>query len=269
MKALLVAVALLWTAFGPKAQAEPVTLCTIVADADSGLRLIDEGDCDLRVTPASTFKIAISLMGFDAGFLVDATTPELPFQEGYADWLPAWRQATTPERWIRESVVWYSQQITQALGMDRFEAYVAAFDYGNRDLSAHPGNGNGLTGSWLSASLQISPNEQIAFLRRLVDREFALSDQAYAATSALFMLDTQPDGWRIHGKTGSGVPRRPDGTLNDEARLGWFVGWAERDGRRILFARLTHSAERLSAPIGYVTRDALLADLFASPGIMN
>jgi beta-lactamase class D len=56
--------------------AQAGTICTIVADAKSGDVLQQQGDCYSRVTPASTFKIAISLMGFDAAFLQDVSRPE-------------------------------------------------------------------------------------------------------------------------------------------------------------------------------------------------
>jgi hypothetical protein len=56
----------------PLARAETLTICTAVADAASGKTLKQEGACDTRATSASTFKIAISLMGFDAGFLAQA-----------------------------------------------------------------------------------------------------------------------------------------------------------------------------------------------------
>ena len=49
-------------------------ICTVVADAATGQMLVQQGDCATRVTPASTFKVAISLMGFDAGVLKDAHT---------------------------------------------------------------------------------------------------------------------------------------------------------------------------------------------------
>ncbi|WP_410525695.1 penicillin-binding transpeptidase domain-containing protein [Rickettsia endosymbiont of Ixodes pacificus] len=44
-------------------------------------------NCESRYAPCSTFKIAISLMGYDYGFLIDETHPKLPFKEGYADYL--------------------------------------------------------------------------------------------------------------------------------------------------------------------------------------
>ena len=93
------------------------TVCTAVADAGTGKILLRQGDCATRVTPASTFKIAISLMGFDSGFLKDAHTPTLPYREGYVDWGGAeWKKPTDPARWINYSVVWYSQQVTQTSG---------------------------------------------------------------------------------------------------------------------------------------------------------
>ena len=55
-------------------------LCTLVADADTGQSLVHSGPaCAERVTPASTFKIAISLMGYDAGILQDESRPAWPY----------------------------------------------------------------------------------------------------------------------------------------------------------------------------------------------
>jgi beta-lactamase class D len=73
------------------AAAQTVIRCTEMADAASGKLLIHEGQCDERVTPASTFKIAISLMGYDSGILRNEHAPTLPFRKGYIDWNPAWR----------------------------------------------------------------------------------------------------------------------------------------------------------------------------------
>ena len=102
------------------ARAETRTLCLTVLDASSGEALVDIGPaCDERVTPASTFKLAISLMGFDAGVLKSPEEPRLPFEEGYVDWRPEWRQATTPATWMRDSVVWYSQRVMERLGRER------------------------------------------------------------------------------------------------------------------------------------------------------
>ncbi len=80
---------------------------------------------------------------------------------------------------MQKSVFWYSQQVVKQLGQTRFKSYVASFDYGNKDTSAvqvqHPGN----QGVWVISSLQISPIEQAAFLRKLVNRQLPVSAGAY------------------------------------------------------------------------------------------
>jgi beta-lactamase class D len=238
------------------------TVCTALADASSGTILLQEGDCTGRVPPASTFKIAIAVMGYDAGYLVDAHAPALPFHEGYPDWIESWRQTTDPTSWIANSVVWYSQQVTQALGIDRFRAYLAAFDYGNADASAP----DGLTRSWLSSTLAIAPLEQIAFLRRLVRGELPVSAHAQEMTMALTALGTVGDGWALHGKTGTGYPVLADGAADRSRYYGWFVGWAAKGERTVLFARLTVEPRGLSDGAGPRTRAAFVEEL---PGLLD
>lgn len=45
---------------GALSSASSAELCTAIADASTGQVLMLRGDCGRRVTPASTFKIAIS-----------------------------------------------------------------------------------------------------------------------------------------------------------------------------------------------------------------
>ena len=250
------------------ARAEAMTICTAVADAATGEMLRQEGACDTRATPASTFKIAISLMGFDAGFLKDVHTPALPFEEGYVAWNPAWRSTTDPTKWMKDSVVWYSQQITTALGKERFGLYVREFRFGNEDVSGNPGKDDGLTNAWLSSSLAISPREQLAFLRKIVARELPVSSHAFEMTSTLVDIGALPSGWHVYGKTGTGASKNRDGTVAMEQPCGWFVGWATKGDRTVVFARLMKDTERPSVPPGLAARDAVLHDLFsASSGL--
>ena len=57
-------------------------------------------------------------MGYDSGYLVDEHLPALPFYQGYPDWIPEFKAIADPTRWIAQSVVWYSQRITEWLGPD-------------------------------------------------------------------------------------------------------------------------------------------------------
>ncbi|NRR30677.1 class D beta-lactamase [Oxalobacteraceae bacterium] len=235
--------------------------CTELADAASGRRLVHEGHCDERVTPASTFNIAVSLMGYDSGILHDAHAPVMPFRSGYADWNRSWRASTDPSSWIKNSVLWYAQQVTAKLGAERFEQYVKSFNYGNHDVSGDSGSDNGLATSWVGSSLKISPVEQVDFLRKLVNRQLPLSPKAYDMTFRIMPPIRLSNGWEVHGKTGTAALVLPDGKDDPVQQYGWFVGWASKGERTVVFARLALDQRQKDHPGGGRAKEALLRDL--------
>lgn len=247
-----------WLVSGP---ASADTSCTLLADASTGKVVYQDGECDRRVPPQSTFKVPLALMGYDAGFLKDAHDPKLPFREGYPDWIKSWRNHTDPSAWMKNSVVWYSHEITGALGKSKFREYVQAFDYGNGDVSGDAGKDNGLTRSWISSSLRISPVEQLDFLGKIVHRKLPISEQAYAMTEAILERHALPNGWDVAGKTGSGFSVRDDGEMDRNRPFGWYVGWAEKGDRIVLFARLKELSKPQKMSPGMGSRDDLLKQL--------
>ena len=56
--------------------------------------IAENGNCNKRYPPCSTFKIAISLMGFDAKILIDETHPTWDFKLDYADWIEKMEKPT-------------------------------------------------------------------------------------------------------------------------------------------------------------------------------
>lgn len=235
--------------------------CTWVSDANTSAVLLQRGDCTTRITPASTFKLAISLMGFDAGYLHDAHTPVLTYKPGDPDWGGAnWLQPTDPTRWIKYSVVWYSQRITHALGAAKVEGYTRAFGFGNADLSGDPGKGNGMDRAWIGSSLKISPVEQAAFLQKLVNRTLPVSRYAMDMTAQLALIDEHPDGWEIHGKTGMAYPRDANGVSDEAHGYGWFVGWAVKGERTLVFVRLLQDDKAGGVSAGLRAREEVLRD---------
>jgi bla regulator protein BlaR1 len=235
--------------------------CLLMVDAATGAPVVREGTCDAQVTPASTFKIAISLMGFDSGVLRDDHTPYLPYKASYASSNPSWRHGTDPAGWLRESIVWYSQQVTARLGAARVRGYVQAFDYGNGELASVAGVADAVALSELSPTLRISPLGQTVFLRKLVNRSLPVSAHAYATTARLLKVAAPVNGWEVHGKTGTSPVLRPDGSADATRDMGWFVGWAVKDGRTLVFARLMQHPVRPYHIGGALTRDTLLREL--------
>lgn len=180
-----------------------------------------------EITPCSTFKIALSLMGYDAGILQDENNPTWNYQKGYDDFLESWKAPQTPQSWMKYSCVWYSRVLAMQLGLDTCQNYLALLEYGNQDMSG------GLTSAWLSSSLKISPKGQVVLINKMINRGVPLSNNAIQITKELLFIETLADGWKLFGKTGAGSLVDEEGK---KLEVGWFVGWVEKDQRFYPFA---------------------------------
>lgn len=209
-----------------------VDSCFIVKEKDHVLK--NEGDGKIRYAPCSTFKIALAVMGYDAGILKDEIHPTWPFKPDYEAFLDAWKDDQNPTSWIKNSCVWYSQILTRKLGMKKFQAYVKAFDYGNQNLSGDKNKDNRLTHAWLSSSLEISAEEQMVFLEKLISNTLPVSIYAQTMTKNCMYLKDLLNGWKLYGKTGNGMLKDKNGHKTD-LQHGWFIGYAKKGHRHILF----------------------------------
>lgn len=177
-------------------------------------------DLNERVTPCSTFKIALSLMGFDAGVLIDEKNPAWDFQEGYVEYLESWKASQTPQSWMKNSCLWYSQVLAVQLGLEKIQNYLALLDYGNQDMSG------GVTRAWVSSTLKISPKEQVDLIKKMIQKNLPISNDAIEMTKELLFIENLSEGWKLFGKTGFGSIVDNDGA---QLEIGWFVGWIEKD----------------------------------------
>lgn len=234
--------------------------CTVIMDVASGRTLHRDGACDKAFAPQSSFKLPLAIMGYDAGILKDGTTPRWDYK---AEWKKPKREqkSVDPTIWERDSIVWYSQEITRRLGEQKFADYVRRFDYGNADVKGVKGRTDGLTEAWLMSSLQISADQQVDFLRRFLTGKLPVSKDASDKTKAIIPSFAAADGWQIQGKTGSGRMRTKAGKYDGDSWLGWFVGWAQKGDRQVVFATVNVKDWKSDEPISFATRDALIADL--------
>jgi beta-lactamase class D len=247
--------------FPMRAQSAPLedVHCTVILDAANGKALYQDGVCDQRFSPASTFKVPLSLIGYDAGILSDEHTPTWDYKPEFKA-VKREQKTVDPTIWEKDSILWFSRQITLRLGNESFAGYVSKFGYGNNDVSGTPGKNDGLTQSWVNSSLKITPVEQVNFLRQLLARKLPVSATAYDMTKAIIPT-FQAGDWTVQGKTGSTRLRNDADKIQDKRSLGWFVGWAQKDGRQIVFARLVVDTKRTDMPKGLKTRTGFLKDL--------
>ncbi len=189
-----------------------------------------------RISPCSTFKITLSLMGYDTGILIDEVTPSWDFHEGYNDCLPSWRAPITPKSWLEYSCVWYSKVLSLRLGLEKIQSYLTSMEYGNRDMSGGLAEPGPMDPTWINSSLKISPKEQVDFIQKMILGKLPISTHAIQMTKALLFKEESPEGWKLFGKTGwSGSDTGWDGKTLEH---GWFVGWLEKDHHFFPFAYL-------------------------------
>jgi beta-lactamase class D len=194
-----------------------------------------------QISPCSTFKIPLSLMGYDAAVLKDETNPVWDFQEGYDDWLVSWRAPQLPLSWMQYSCIWYSKLLSIELGLRKIQNYLTSIEYGNQNASGglvDPGPSDPF---WINSSLKISPKEQVDFIQKMVREQLPISSSAIQMTKKILFKEELPEGWKLFGKTGGGSSDvTEDGIplVTQNLEHSWFVGWIEKDHSFYPFAYL-------------------------------
>lgn len=128
-------------------------------------------------------------------------------------------------------------------------------------MSGDPGEDNGLAMSWVGSSLKISPVEQVDFLRKMVNRQLPVSPKAYDMTARILLSETLKNGWQVKGKTGTANAVLPNGDEDAARQYGWYVGWATKGERTVVFARLVLDRRQERSSAGPRVKRAFLREL--------
>ncbi|MEO0558970.1 MAG: penicillin-binding transpeptidase domain-containing protein [Bacteroidota bacterium] len=174
-----------------------------------------------RFTPASTSKLFNALVFLDQGVVSDPDS--MHAWDGVERWASVWNQDHSLRTGVEVSAVWLFQRLALEVGKAGYDDVFARQPYGNAFM------GDTLHMAWLNGSLQISADEQIAFLDGLRRGELAFSAEDQATVRDVMPVLADGDGWSLEGKTGWGVCcERPD--------IGWIVGWLKRPDGDLLYA---------------------------------
>lgn len=205
--------------------------------------------CGERLIPASTFKLLNALIALETGVVADADT--VIVWDGSEHPASTWNRDHTLRSALRDSVVWYYQEVARRVGKERMQQYVEAAGYGNRDISGQ------LDSFWLDGALRISQEEQISFLRRLYAGDLPFSQRAIDIVKDMAVIERAED-YTLSGKTGLGTMGETD--------IGWFVGYVERDGNVVYFAT------NIEGPTGdsrvAATRTRITTDILTQLGVL-
>ncbi len=191
-------------------------LYDLCADRFTGF---DRARAETRFVPASTFKIANSLIGLATG-AVSGVDEVLPYG-GKPQPFPAWERDMGLREAIGVSNVPIYQELARRVGLAAMAENVARLDYGNGDI------GGVVDRFWLAGPLEISAVEQARFLARLLRNQLPFPIAVQAQVRAIVPAE-RGEGWELAGKTGWATERAP--------RLGWWVGWVKNGEHWYSFA---------------------------------
>jgi beta-lactamase class D len=199
--------------------------------------------------PASTFKIANSLIALETGVVADPDKDVFKW-DGVSRPIEAWNRDHTMRSAIAASAVPVYQEIARRIGEERMRKYLELLDYGNHDI------GGGIDRFWLTGSLRIDPVQQVDFIDRLRRGVLPISKRSQDLVRDILPVT----------KVGDSVIRAKSGLLGAERgqpSLGWMVGWAEKGSAHTVFALNMDCREPRHIADRMVLTQACLADIGA------
>jgi beta-lactamase class D len=199
--------------------------------------------------PASTFKIANSLIALETGVVEDPDKDIFKW-DGVVRPIEAWNKDHTMRSAIAASAVPVYQEIARRIGPERMLKFLDLFDYGNRNI------GGGIDQFWLTGELRIDPVQQVDFVDRLRRGVLPVGKRSQDLVRDILPVTKVGDAV-IHAKSGL------LGAERGEASLGWMVGWVDKGNEPTVFALNMDCPEPRLIPDRMTLTQACLKDIGA------
>jgi len=170
--------------------------------------------------PASTFKIANSIIGLETGIIESDGT--IFKWDGEKKYLKSWEQDLVLKDAFQYSCVPCYQDLARKIGVKKMNDYVQKLNYGNLKIDSLT-----IDNFWLTGASRISQMQQINFLKRLYNAELPIAERTEKIMRDI-MLIKETYQYKLSGKSG----------LSNENQTynGWYVGYIEVKNTTYLFA---------------------------------
>lgn len=173
-----------------------------------------------RLSPASTFKIANSLIALETGVVRDENEI-IPYRADGPPLIKEWARDMSMRDAIKMSNVPIYQELARRIGLERYREWLARLSYGNAET------GVVVDRFWLNGSLAISAVEEARFVAALAQRKLPMSARSQEIVRDIITYEAV-GACTIYAKTGWCRACRP--------QIGWWVGWVEHRGGVFAFA---------------------------------
>jgi beta-lactamase class D len=168
----------------------------------------NETDMSKEYSPASTFKILNSLIALQTNAVENKDSLKKWNKKKYP--IDSWNQDHTLESAVKNSVVWYFQEVSKNVGKEKMQKHLNKVGYGNCKI------GDRIDMFWLDGSLKISVNEQLNFITNLYKENLPFDKNAIQTVKNIL----------VSGKKGSTTLSGKTGTfINDKTSIGWYIGY--------------------------------------------
>ncbi|WP_435387559.1 class D beta-lactamase [Laspinema olomoucense] len=173
---------------------------------------------------ASTFKILNSLIALETGVIPHELA--VLTWDGIPRTIPTWNRDLNLKEAFKLSAVWFYQVLARRIGYERMQQWITQVGYGNQNI----GTPEEIDQFWLQGNLQITPQQQVQFLRRLYNNNLPFSQQTLSLVKEIMIYEQTTD-YTIRAKTGW------FGFGNESLQnIGWFVGYVETGDNVYFFA---------------------------------
>lgn len=170
--------------------------------------------------PASTFKIANSIIAFETDVLKDENS--ILKWDGQKRAFPSWEKDMNVREAFQASCLPCYQEVAKHIGEKRIKTYLNKLHYNNMDVSEST-----ISDFWIKGKSHISPFEQIDFLQRFYTKKLPILNSTYEKTLRIFEKD-KTSAYTYYGKSGWS----DDQGVNN----GWFVGFVVKGAQVYYFA---------------------------------
>jgi beta-lactamase class D len=183
---------------------------------------------DSAYLPASTFKIANSLIGIQTGRITDEKM--VIKWDGVKRSHEDWNRDLTLKEAFAVSAVPYFQEVARRIGRDTMQYWIDSLGYGNRDISGP------IDSFWLNNRLKITPDEELGLVKKLYFDQLPFYKRTQEIVRDI-MLREDNANYRLSYKTGWG-------NSENGHEIGWIVGWIEENRHPYFFVLNMESTDK-------------------------
>lgn len=207
--------------------------------------VFNEARCSQGFIPASTFKIAHTLIGLETG-VITGENFIIPW-DSVPRQVPLWNKDHTLASAFQNSVVPWYQELARQIGPETMNFWVSRSQFGQMNIQ--PDN---IDLFWLTGASRITPYEQLEFQKRLIQNQLPFSPMNIDLVKKIMILEQTQD-YTLRGKTGWAV-------MGDK-NIGWLVGYLEKEDQVYAYV-LNVESENQDAALFQKSRTEIVHKIF-------